>query len=107
MPGPIQKIWIAKRNVPRARSYEPANVFKNNLLRHYEKASIVHWWDRAMRTEMQTPAARFDITHQPLLAVVLELRVMLKRHKCVSVGRGKVEPSKRRLRCEASSAYVV
>src|SRR5207247_10490062 len=77
MPGSIQKIRIAKRDVPRARSYEPANVFKNNLLRYYEESSVVHWWDRAMRTDMQTPAARFDVTHKTLLAVALELLVML------------------------------
>src|SRR5437764_14659505 len=91
MPGPL--------------CHEPPNVLEHYLLRHDEEAPVVHRRDRAMRAVMQTTTARFDITHHPLLAIILEPCVMFERHKRAAVGRGEIEASKHGLGCVAASAH--
>src|SRR6185436_17904481 len=90
--------------MPSSRSHQTTNVMENNVLGHDKEAPVVHGWDRTMRAVMQTSAARFDVTHNSLLAVILKPGIMLERHKGAAIGRGEIEARKHRPGRMTSSA---
>src|SRR6185503_4635438 len=79
--GSIQKVRVPKGYVPRAGGHKSLNVFDNDLFGNDKEPAVVHRWDRAMRAVMQAPAARFHVTYESFLTVVLELRVVLQRYQ--------------------------
>jgi hypothetical protein len=65
---------------------EAANIVKHGCFGHQHEPSFVDGDNRAVEAVVQASTAGFDVSNEPLLAIVLQLGVAGEGPKCPTVG---------------------
>ena len=80
----VQEIRVPERNVCRAFTHLPSDVFQDYIPCQNKEPSFVHWWDRAVRAQVQTATTCFDVARRAEGAVVLQLGVFVQCWQCAT-----------------------
>ncbi len=91
MPGTVQEIGIAERDVADPGTHLCRDVGEHHGRRHHEEAAAVDRRNRAVTAEVETAAARLDIAGGHHLAMPFEMRVVRSAREPGAKRRRKVE----------------
>src|SRR4029077_5460561 len=82
----VEEIRIAKGDMPSAGGHLPPDVFEHNLCLYNSELSAVNRHDRTVPAQMLTPAARFRVPDNALVAVGrVQMRVVRKRRQTLAL----------------------
>src|SRR5487761_438477 len=96
VPDAIEKIRVAKRDVPRTRGHLAANIFKHYLRLHHTKSSAIDRRHRAVSAQVLAAAARLRIAdHTRPAARMLKMRVTCEQWETAAYWDEKLQPRKR------------